>query len=103
MKTRDLSRQRLEMVKHQIEARGVRDQLVLNAMSTVPREAFLPERMSEFAYEDTPLPIAANQTISQPYIVAFMMEALALKGGETSFGNRRRIGVCGCRPRADCR
>ena len=83
MKTRDLSRQRNEMVEHQIAARGVRDRLVLDAMRVVPREAFLPESMGEFAYEDTPLPIAANQTISQPYIVAFMIEALALEGGES--------------------
>lgn len=83
MKTRDLTRQREEMVEHQIRARGVRDRLVLNAMQTVPREAFLPDNLSEFAYDDTPLPIAADQTISQPYIVAFMIEALALKGGES--------------------
>ena len=51
-------------------------------MRTVPREAFLPETLQEFAYEDAPLPIAEGQTISQPYIVALMTEALALKGGE---------------------
>jgi protein-L-isoaspartate(D-aspartate) O-methyltransferase len=82
MKTLDLSSERKQMVEHQIKARGVRDRRVLNAMETVPREAFLPENMREFAYEDTPLPIAARQTISQPYIVAFMIEAVALKGGE---------------------
>ena len=70
------------MVDHQIEARGVRSQKVLDAMRSVPRELFLPEDIREFAYEDTPLPIAANQTISQPYIVAFMTEGLALEGGE---------------------
>lgn len=73
---------RLEMVQHSIAARGVRDQLVLDAMRKVPRERFLPEKLREFAYEDAPLPIAAEQTISQPYIVAFMAEALLLKGGE---------------------
>ena len=82
MKTIDLSKERKQMVEHQIKARGVRDRLVLNAMETVPREAFLPENLREFAYDDTPLPIAANQTISQPYIVAFMIEAVALEGGE---------------------
>ncbi|MFY8199589.1 MAG: protein-L-isoaspartate(D-aspartate) O-methyltransferase [Pirellula staleyi] len=82
MKSIDLAAQRDEMVEHQIRARGVRDNLVLNAMHQVPREAFLPEKMREFAYEDSPLQIAAGQTISQPYIVAYMIEALALKGGE---------------------
>ena len=63
--------------------RGVRDPLVLDAMRSVPREAFLPPELREFAYDDTPLPIEAGQTISQPYIVALMTEALQLKGGET--------------------
>lgn len=70
------------MVDRQVAGRGVRSHLVLDAMRTVPREAFLPEPLREFAYEDAPLPIAENQTISQPYIVALMTEALALKGGE---------------------
>ena len=70
------------MVDHQIEARGVRSQKVLDAMRAVPRELFLPIGIREFAYEDTPLPIQADQTISQPYIVAFMIEGLALEGGE---------------------
>ena len=65
-----------------IAARGVRDDLVLDAMRKVPRELFLPKNLREFAYEDSPLPIAGEQTISQPYIVAFMAEALMLKGGE---------------------
>src|SRR6478672_2970980 len=73
---------RKEMVARDIAARGVRDELVLDAMRRVPRELFLPARLREFAYEDTPLPIAGEQTISQPYIVAFMTEALMLKGGE---------------------
>jgi protein-L-isoaspartate(D-aspartate) O-methyltransferase len=79
---KDFSQLRQQMVKHQIESRGVRSPKVLNAMRKVPREQFLPEDMREFAYEDTPLPIEASQTISQPYIVAFMTEALALNGGE---------------------
>jgi len=70
------------MVHQQIESRGVRSQKVLDAMRKVPRESFLPEDLREFAYEDTPLPIEADQTISQPYIVAFMTEGLALEGGE---------------------
>ena len=74
---------RREMVERQIASRGAPDLLVLEAMRNVPRETFLPKSLQEFAYADAPLPIDANQTISQPYIVAFMAEALALKGGET--------------------
>jgi protein-L-isoaspartate(D-aspartate) O-methyltransferase len=73
---------RSEMVERNIVARGVRDELVLEAMRKVPRELFLPKNLREFAYDDSPLPIAGEQTISQPYIVAFMVEALLLKGGE---------------------
>lgn len=73
---------RFEMVEQSIARRGVRDELVLEAMRKVPRERFLPAKLREFAYDDTPLPIEDAQTISQPYIVAFMAEALRLKGGE---------------------
>jgi protein-L-isoaspartate(D-aspartate) O-methyltransferase len=82
MNSIDFADLRDDMVDHQVAGRGVRSHLVLNAMRTVPREAFLPEPMREFAYEDTPLPIAEGQTISQPYIVALMIEALVLEGGE---------------------
>ena len=78
----DLSQLRDDMVENQIAARSIRSEAVLGALRKVPREAFLPERLREFAYEDSPLPIAAGQTISQPYIVALMTEALQLKGGE---------------------
>lgn len=78
----DFATLRSDMVEHQIAARGVRAKRVLDAMRAVPREAFLPERLREFAYDDTPLPIDSDQTISQPYIVAFMTEALGLEGGE---------------------
>ena len=78
----DMTTLRKDMVEKQIAARGVRSSLVLDAMRTVPREMFLPQSLREFAYEDSPLPIDAEQTISQPYIVAFMVEALNLKGGE---------------------
>ncbi|MFL6826131.1 MAG: protein-L-isoaspartate O-methyltransferase family protein, partial [Bradyrhizobium sp.] len=71
-----------EMVEQDIAARCVRDELVLDAMRKVPRELFVPENLREFAYEDSPLPIGAGQTISQPYIIAFMAEALMLQGGE---------------------
>jgi protein-L-isoaspartate(D-aspartate) O-methyltransferase len=70
------------MVDRHIVGRGLRSRLVLDAMRSVPREAFLPEHLLEFAYEDAPLPIAEGQTISQPYIVALMIEALGLRGGE---------------------
>ena len=66
----DMSGMRENMVRHQIAARGVTDEQVLDAMRAVPREAFMPEALAEFAYEDTPLPIEEGQTISQPYIVA---------------------------------
>jgi protein-L-isoaspartate(D-aspartate) O-methyltransferase len=78
----DLSKLREDMVDNQIAARGIRSEAVLGALRKVPREAFLPERLREFAYEDSPLPIAAGQTISQPYIVALMTDALDLAGGE---------------------
>jgi len=74
--------QRDQMVEHHIVHRGVRSEPVLAAMRGVPREAFLPQELREFAYEDAPLPIAEGQTISQPYIVAMMTDALELKGGE---------------------
>ena len=62
------------MVQRQLKARGIGNANVLRAMGTVPREAFVPARMREFAYEDGPLPIGEGQTISQPYIVALMAE-----------------------------
>ncbi|MDX1564248.1 MAG: protein-L-isoaspartate O-methyltransferase, partial [Phycisphaeraceae bacterium] len=62
--------QRQQMVDHQIAARDVRDERVLQAMRQVPRERFVPEDQVDRAYEDSPLPIGQNQTISQPYIVA---------------------------------
>jgi protein-L-isoaspartate(D-aspartate) O-methyltransferase len=70
------------MVSNQIVARGVRSEKVLAAMREVPREEFVRADLAEFAYDDSPLPIEAGQTISQPYIVAFMVEALSLSGGE---------------------
>jgi hypothetical protein len=68
----DLSKLREDMVENQIAARSIRSAAVLGALRKVPREAFLPERLREFAYEDSPLPIDAGQTISQPYIVALI-------------------------------
>lgn len=74
--------QRERMVRHQIEARKVKDELVLEAMRKVPRHLFVPENLRDQAYTDGPLPIGQGQTISQPYIVALMTELLDLKGGE---------------------
>lgn len=69
---------REEMVAHQIEARGVKDQRVLAAMRKIPRHLFVPEEYWDEAYSDDPLPIGLEQTISQPYIVAVMTELLTL-------------------------
>ncbi|HPO17985.1 MAG TPA: protein-L-isoaspartate(D-aspartate) O-methyltransferase [Rubrivivax sp.] len=76
------STRRTAMVERDIAARGVRDERVLQAMRAVPRERFVPEHRLEEACADHPLPIGAGQTISQPYIVALMSEALQLHGGE---------------------
>jgi protein-L-isoaspartate(D-aspartate) O-methyltransferase len=76
------SDERREMVRDQIEARGVRDARVLEAMRSVPRHRFVPPGQQADAYRDTPLPIGRGQTISQPYIVAFMADALHLRGTE---------------------
>ncbi|NPV82224.1 MAG: protein-L-isoaspartate(D-aspartate) O-methyltransferase [Candidatus Aminicenantes bacterium] len=70
------------MVEFQIRRRGVKDRKVLKAMLKVPRHLFVPEQMKELAYGDEPLPIGEGQTISQPYIVAYMTEALRLRGRE---------------------
>jgi len=72
----DYANERLDMVNYQIKARGIKDKRVLEAMVKVPRHLFVPEPYTNNAYEDTPLPIGLDQTISQPYIVAFMTEAL---------------------------
>ncbi len=83
MKAINFQKRRAEMVERYIAHRGVRSETVLAAMNAVPRENFLPPDMDEFAYDDAPLPIAEGQTISQPYIVAMMTEALQLEGGES--------------------
>jgi protein-L-isoaspartate(D-aspartate) O-methyltransferase len=78
----DFSIARRMMVERQIKGRGVKDPLVLAAMTQVPRHLFVEEALQSQAYGDFPLPIGEKQTISQPYMVAFMTEALQLKGGE---------------------
>jgi len=70
------------MVAEQIEARGVKDEKVLQAMGKVPRHRFVPENLIPHAYEDSPLPIGFGQTISQPYIVALMTELLNPEGSD---------------------
>ncbi len=78
-----LVRARASMVAEQIEARGVTDRATLAAMGAVARHEFVPRQVAAEAYADHPLPIGHGQTISQPYVVAFMTEALHLEGGET--------------------
>lgn len=75
-------KERDEMVLRQLVRRGIADERVLAAMRTVPRELFVSDALRHAAYADAPLAIGLKQTISQPYIVAFMVEALRLKGGE---------------------
>lgn len=70
------------MVEDQLVRRGIRDARVLAAMRAVPRHHFVPERWVGAAYADSPVPIGLGQTISQPFVVAFMAEALRLRGGE---------------------
>jgi protein-L-isoaspartate(D-aspartate) O-methyltransferase len=79
----DYAYARETMVARQVARRGIRDARVLDAMREVPREAFVDPGMQEFAYEDAPLPIGSGQTISQPYIVALMAEAAALRPGDS--------------------
>jgi protein-L-isoaspartate(D-aspartate) O-methyltransferase len=75
---RDLDAQKEQMIRVHLQGRGIRDPAVLSAMREVPREAFIPAGMRDAAYDDHPLPIDEGQTISQPYIVAYMLEALEL-------------------------
>jgi protein-L-isoaspartate(D-aspartate) O-methyltransferase len=71
-----------QMVRVQLLKHGIRDRRVLSAMRSVPREAFVPAHLRQFAYADCPLPIGADQTISQPLMVATMLAALGLAGNE---------------------
>ncbi len=78
----DFMAAREKMVERQIAARGIHDRRIHDAFRSVPREEFVPEHLHEFAFEDAPLPIEADQTISQPYIVALMLEAAELEGSD---------------------
>ena len=80
--TAEFEAARLEMVARQIRDRGIRDERVLNAMRAVPRHLFVPAEFVSRAYSDEPLPIGEAQTISQPFMVAAMAEALSLQGHE---------------------
>lgn len=82
MREEGFAAERRRMTESQIRARGVRDPAVLAAMAKVPRHVFVPESLRGRAYADEPLPIGQGQTISQPYIVAYMTAALGLAGGE---------------------
>ena len=75
----ELQSERDHMVETQIQARGIKDEKILRAMRKVPRHVFIPEDMKSHSYNDEPLPIGEGQTISQPYIVAYMTEILQLK------------------------
>ena len=77
----DFARLRADMVEQQLAARGIGDERLLAAMGEVPRHEFVPPALSAFAYEDYPLPIEADQTISQPYIVALMIAAAGIEPG----------------------
>jgi protein-L-isoaspartate(D-aspartate) O-methyltransferase len=78
----DFTSARQRMVEQQLAARGIRDERVLDAMRQVPREAFIAAELAEFAYHDGPVPIGEEQTISQPYVVALMMEAAAITASD---------------------
>jgi protein-L-isoaspartate(D-aspartate) O-methyltransferase len=79
---KNFEKERERMVSSQLAARGIKDVKVLGAMKKIHRHMFVPENMLSHAYSDEPLPIGEGQTISQPYIVAYMTESLALQGGE---------------------
>ena len=82
IQTEHFATERQFMVNAQLRARGIFDQRVLDAMARVPRHEFVAEEHRQQAYEDHPVPIGEGQTLSQPYIVAIMLEALSLTGAE---------------------
>jgi len=79
----EYSAERSRMVQTQLRDRGIRDERVLSAMLRIPRHEFVPEDFRSKAYADHPIPIAENQTISQPFIIAVSLQALALTGSES--------------------
>jgi protein-L-isoaspartate(D-aspartate) O-methyltransferase len=89
LKSKQLALERHRMVETQLRARGIRDRALLTAMANLPRHEFVEARYQQQAYEDHPLPISSGQTISQPYIVALMLELLQL----TPFSRVLEIGT----------
>lgn len=79
---KNFEKEREGMVKTQIETRGIKEKKVLEVMRKIPRHMFVPDNMKPYAYQDEPLPIGEGQTISQPYVVAYMTEVLHLQGDE---------------------
>ncbi|MDX1598143.1 protein-L-isoaspartate(D-aspartate) O-methyltransferase [uncultured Marinobacter sp.] len=100
MNESDFTSRRMSMVELQIRGRGITSPLVIEAMRRVRRERFVPEDMEQLAYEDGPLAIGEGQTISQPYVVALMVDALNLQGGEKALdvgtGSGYGAAVLGC-------
>ena len=92
---------RERMVETQIRAREVQNPAVLRAMTRVPRHLFVPDDVRPFAYDDRPLPIGQGQTISQPYIVAYMTEALQLEPSHRGTRSRHRLRLPGRGARRD--
>ncbi len=86
----DRSRERARMVAQHLQARGIADERVLAALREVPREAFVDPSLAESAYADAPLPIGLGQTISQPFVVAAMVEALRVGDHEANRAQERR-------------
>lgn len=89
----DFSIARRLMVDRQVKARGITDPLVIEAMLQVPRHLFVEEAFQSQAYSDFPLPIGEKQTISQPYIVGLMTEALRLRGGSAYWKSAPAPGI----------
>ena len=93
----DFAALRARMVERQLRRRGIGDERVLAAMGEVPREAFVPARLRHRAYADSALPIGAEQTISQPWIVAAICQALELTRRRAGARGRHRLGLLGLR------
>ena len=96
---REWEAERIRMVNEQLRARDIRSARVLEAMLKVPRHLFIPESERAQAYKDSPLPIGHGQTISQPYIVAFMTQELKVEPDDRGTRDRNWIGLPGGRPR----
>jgi hypothetical protein len=102
MPSTNFTQQRERLVESELRLLGIRDDAVLHAMWTVPREEFVSEAIREFAYRNAPLPISSGQTISQPLIVAYMAESLELAPHERVARDRDRLRLRGGGPIAHC-